>query len=50
MSITFKDAKNAGYYLGFNDSDQTNINERLPIKNNEWNNFTKLTGKNTTIE
>ena len=33
--------KRAGYYLGFNDPDRTVISERIPIKDDKWQNYTK---------
>ena len=33
--------KRAGYYLGFNDPDRTVISEKIPIENEEWQNYTK---------
>jgi hypothetical protein len=33
--------KEAGYYIGFNDPNNTTINERLPIKDDKWHTFTK---------
>ncbi|MFA5993857.1 MAG: carbohydrate binding domain-containing protein [Parcubacteria group bacterium] len=34
-------AKNASYYLGFNDPKKTVIKENLPIKNQDWQTFSK---------
>ncbi len=34
-------ADHAAYYLGFNDKNKTIINEDLPIKNKDWNTFSK---------
>jgi hypothetical protein len=35
-------AKEAGLYIGYNGTSTENISERIPIKNKEWNTYTKL--------
>ncbi len=34
-------AKNAGYYLQFNDKDKTIVSERIFVENTKWNTYTK---------